>query len=71
MLVTYIYQTDDVDISASPTKSPKKGGPEKDDIKSFTFWTLFYLGTVQPRAESSRSRSTIQPGTPRVAEPSE
>ena len=69
MLVTYIYQSDDIDISASPTKSPKKGGPDKDDIKSFTFWTLFDLGTVQPRAESTRMRTGTP--TPRLVDPSE
>lgn len=62
MLVTYIYQSDEAAAPPSPTKSPVKkgsgsGGAEKDDVKSFSFWTLFTLGTVTPRpaAESRRS----------------
>lgn len=59
MLVTYVYQSDDAATSASPIKSPVKkgtgtGGTEKDDVKSFSFWTLFTLGTVTPRAENPR-----------------
>lgn len=40
MLVTYVYQSDDGGVAlSSPTKSPKKGGPDKDDVKSFSFWS--------------------------------
>lgn len=51
MLVTYIYQSDQVlELSSvSPSKSPSKAS-SKEDVKSFSFWTLFKLGTVQPRA---------------------
>ncbi|KAM0749372.1 dynactin p62 [Meredithblackwellia eburnea MCA 4105] len=60
MLVTYVYQSDDGGAPPSPTKSPMKkgsgsGGGEKDDVKTFSFWTLLTLGTVMPRAEPRRS----------------
>lgn len=54
MLVTYIYQSDEVEGVASPSESPTKG---EKNVKAFSFWTLFELGTVQPRANL--------PGTPR------
>lgn len=62
MLVTYYYQSDDSAAPPSPTKSPVKGG-HKDDRKSFSFWTLFTLGSAVPRSERSEisSRKSMAP----------
>lgn len=46
MLVTYYYQSDDSAAPPSPTKSPVKGGAEKEERKSFSFWTFFTLGEL-------------------------
>jgi hypothetical protein len=66
MLVTYTYQSDEVDPSSSSTEpnvSQKKNldsnaEPEQvnSEIKSFSFWTLINLGNVEPRREETRRR---------------
>lgn len=58
MLVTYKYSSGDSEAIPSPTKSPKKGGLEKDEVKTFSFWTLVTLGDVLAR---DPSRRTVQP----------
>jgi dynactin-4 len=60
MLVTYVYQVDDGSAPPpSPTKSPQKGGREAAaaNVKSFSFWTLVPLGTVQPRPTGEGRRA--------------
>ncbi|GAA5959858.1 hypothetical protein JCM3765_000622 [Sporobolomyces pararoseus] len=55
MLVTYVYQSDEGSAPPSPTKSPEKGGfKTSSNVKTFSFWTLLPLGTVQPRPLESR-----------------
>lgn len=65
MLVTYVYQSDDSAAPSSPPKSPsKKGvGGDKEEHKSFSFWTLLTLGTVTPRAEARRSLAVSSSST--------
>ncbi|GAA6027336.1 hypothetical protein JCM8097_002604 [Rhodosporidiobolus ruineniae] len=59
MLVTYVYRVDDGSgAPPSPTKSPVKGGGRAaENLKSFSFWTLLPLGTVQPRTGGEARRS--------------
>ncbi|GAA5857502.1 hypothetical protein JCM8547_009305 [Rhodosporidiobolus lusitaniae] len=57
MLVTYVYQVDDGGAPPSPTKSLQKGGRSEANVKSFSFWTLLPLGTVQPRQTTEARRS--------------
>ncbi|GAA6059287.1 hypothetical protein JCM10212_006680 [Sporobolomyces blumeae] len=54
MLVTYVYRSDDGGVPPSPTRSPVKGGAKDGNVKTFSFWTLLPLGTVQPRPTESR-----------------
>lgn len=65
MLVTYVYQDDD-SVGASPMKSPTKKGAVKEDVKTFSFWTLVTLGNVVPRpavaAESGSRRAANTSG---------
>lgn len=59
MLVTYVYQSDDGGAPPSPTKSPKKGGPDKDDVKSFSFWSAFSPPLPRARLISSRDFAAL------------
>ncbi|KDE05576.1 hypothetical protein MVLG_04071 [Microbotryum lychnidis-dioicae p1A1 Lamole] len=71
MLVTYVYHNGESTSAppGSPLLSPVKGGmgtgggtkSASSDVKTFTFWTLFNLGTVTPRttAGSSEARKSI------------
>ncbi|GAA5915649.1 uncharacterized protein JCM6883_000705 [Sporobolomyces salmoneus] len=64
MLVTYVYQSDEGSAPPSPTKSPQKGGLLKStvsnpNVKTFSFWTLLPLGTVQPRPLESRRSMAV------------
>ncbi|GAA5860096.1 hypothetical protein JCM1840_001882 [Sporobolomyces johnsonii] len=54
MLVTYVYQSDEGGVPPSPSKSPQKGGNKDSGVKTFSFWTLLPLGTVQPRPAEAR-----------------
>jgi len=62
MLVTYVYQDDD-SVGASPLKSPTKKGAPKEDVKTFSFWTLVTLGNVVPRPAAPAA----EPATRRTA----
>jgi dynactin-4 len=60
MLVTYVYQSDEGSAPPSPTKSPQKGGfKTSSNVKTFSFWTLLPLGTVQPRPLESRRSMAV------------
>ncbi|SCV67629.1 BQ2448_5240 [Microbotryum intermedium] len=71
MLVTYVYHNGESTSAppGSPLQSPVKGGSgtgggtksASSDVKTFTFWTLFNLGTVTPRttAGSNEARRSL------------
>lgn len=46
MLVTYTYKSD---TSITGRSEGEKAAPADDELKSFSFWTHFTLGTVAPR----------------------
>ncbi|GAA5878959.1 hypothetical protein JCM16303_007244 [Sporobolomyces ruberrimus] len=61
MLVTYVYRSDEGSAPPSPTKSPHKGGNLRAtaNVKTFSFWTLLPLGTVQPRPLETRRSMAV------------
>lgn len=59
MLVTYVY-TDELDVEQSETTTIKKAKAEK----TFTFWTLLFLGNVEPRpvTNATTGEGTVRKG---------
>lgn len=51
MLVTYTYSADE-----NPAEKGPAGKQRDSEIKSFSFWTLLALGSVQARTEETRRR---------------
>ncbi|GAA5928338.1 uncharacterized protein JCM15063_003854 [Sporobolomyces koalae] len=58
MLVTYVYNADEGSAPSSPSKSSHKGS-QRENVKTFSFWTLLQLGTVQPRPLESRRSMAV------------
>lgn len=63
MLVTYVYQSDDGGSAPpSPTKASHRASSAAStnpNVKTFSFWTLLPLGTVQPRPLESRRSMAV------------
>jgi hypothetical protein len=64
MNVSYTYRTDEADdLEQTPSRAPQIKDAAAD-LKTFTFSTVVYLGTIAPREGGMLPRKSIVPEEP-------